>query len=96
MEILKYKIVCILILCGVILCLAFLILTNVFCIIPKSNIAIGFGLLTPMPAYIGLFIYSRKIKEQQRGLSRIIIRVVFILVASFLASSITAFCSAIH
>jgi hypothetical protein len=91
MEILKNRLVLILIICGVTLCLAFLIITNAFYIAPSfSNIAIGIGVLTPMPAYMGLYIYSREIKEQKRGLSNIIIRVVFILVVSSIGTSIAA------
>lgn len=83
----KEKIVGVLIVCGIISFIIYILITKIIINIPtKNNIAGLIGVFTLLPIFIGLFIYSEKIKNKRNSLSRIIKFISIIYILAFIAS----------
>lgn len=87
----KKRIVCVLIISGVMLFILFIIFTKIINNISTYNNFMGtIGMLTLMPTFIGTFIYSRRIKNDRIMLSKILIRFSIIYFIAFVLTNFIA------
>ncbi len=83
------KIEIILIICGIILFLIFIIITKIINnISTKENFIGTIGTLTLVPTFIGMLIYGIRIKESKLNLSRVLIFISLVYLVGLFGSII--------